>query len=140
MRPPPAPKRVARAILTRTTESSKHPLFSSTELTKSIPFLTQLDARFHVTRNGFLPNRPHSIHGVAIRVVDANIVIETAREFTGSTENGAIDHIIEGDLTGLTLNALGVATVGISATDGRANPDDQTGFLWSNTVRKDFSQ
>jgi hypothetical protein len=95
-------------------------------------------ARFHVTGSKFLPDRPNDEHGVAIRVVDANILIETRREFTGSSENGTIDHVIEGDLTGLTVNALGVATVAISASDGRPNQEDLTGFLWSNTVRKDF--
>jgi hypothetical protein len=95
-------------------------------------------ARFHVTGSKFLPDRPNNEHGVAIRVVDANILIETRREFTGSSENGTIDHVIEGDLTGLTVNALGVATVAISASDGRPNQEDLTGFLWSNTVRKDF--
>jgi hypothetical protein len=95
-------------------------------------------ARFHVTGSKFLPDRPNNEHGVAIRVVDANILIETRREFTGSSGNGTIDHIIEGDLTGLTVNALGVATVAISATDGRPNQEDLTGFLWSNTVRKDL--
>jgi hypothetical protein len=95
-------------------------------------------ARFHVTGSKFLPDRPNNEHGVAIRVVDANILIETRREFTGSSGNGTIDHVIEGDLTGLTVNALGVATVAISATDGRPDQEDLTGFLWSNTVRKDF--
>jgi hypothetical protein len=95
-------------------------------------------ARFHVTGSKFLGDRPNNQHGVAIRVVDANILIETRREFTGSSEDGDIDHDIEGDLTGLTVNALGVATVAISATDGRPNQEDPTGFLWSNTVRKDF--
>jgi hypothetical protein len=96
-------------------------------------------ARFHVTGSKFLPDRPNDEHGVAIRVVDANILIETRREFTGSKDDGRlIDRDIEGDLTGLTVNALGVATVAISATDGRPNPKDITGFLWSNTVRKDF--
>ncbi|CAN7626301.1 hypothetical protein LJR225_004806 [Phenylobacterium sp. LjRoot225] len=92
-------------------------------------------AKFHVTGSGFLPNRPANNQGVAIRVVDANILTETRREFTRSSSQGAIDHVIEGDLTGLTVNALGVATIAISATDGRQG---QGGFLWSNTARIDF--
>jgi hypothetical protein len=93
-------------------------------------------AKFHVTGSGFLANRPFNQSGVAIRVVDANILIETRREFTGSSSDGRIDHVFEGDLTGLTLNAAGIATLAVSATDGRQSGND---FLWSNTVRKDFS-
>jgi hypothetical protein len=96
------------------------------------------DAKFHVTGSGFLPNRPNTNQGVAIRVVDANSLIETRREFTASSAAGKIDHTVEGNLTGLTLNAAGIATVAISATDGRPNHADITGFLWSNTVRIDF--
>ncbi len=95
-------------------------------------------AKFHVTGTGFLPNRPPTNQGVAIRVVDANSLIETRREFTGSSSDGRIDKVIEGDLTGLTVNALGIATIAFSATDGRPNRADVTGFLWSNTVRIDF--
>jgi hypothetical protein len=97
------------------------------------------NASFHVTGSGFLPNRPASNQGVAIRVVDANALVETRREFTSSTSTGAIDHTIQGDLSGLTVNALGVATAAISATDGRSNSADPTGFLWSNTVRINFT-
>jgi hypothetical protein len=96
------------------------------------------DAKFHVTGSRFLPNRPNNNQGVAVRVVDANSLQETRREFTGSSADGKIDHVIEGNLTGLTLNAAGIATVAISATDGRPNQADVTGFLWSNTVRIDF--
>jgi len=104
--------------------------------TISVAFSGSMEhARFQVTGHGFLSNRPDSIHGVAIRVVDANILIETRREFTGSSATGTIDHVIEGDLRGLTLNAAGLATVAISATDGRLNESE---FLWSNTVRRDF--
>jgi hypothetical protein len=92
-----------------------------------------------VTGSGFLANRPANHTGVAIRVVDANILIETRRDFTGSSSGGTIDHVIEGDLTGLTLNAAGIATIAISATDGRTNQADATGFLWSNTVSKNFT-
>jgi hypothetical protein len=98
------------------------------------------NASFHVTGSGFLANRPPTNQGVAIRAVDANLLIETRREFTGSSSDGRIDHVIQGDLTGLTLNALGVATIAFSATDGRPNSADVTGFLWSNTVRIDFSR
>jgi hypothetical protein len=96
------------------------------------------DAKFHVVGSGFLPNRPATNQGVAIRAVDANILIETRREFAASTATGTIDHVIEGDLSGLTVNAAGIATLAISATDGRPNPADHTDFLWSNTVRTDF--
>jgi hypothetical protein len=96
------------------------------------------NATFHVTGRGFRPNLPPNNHGVAIRVVDANIMIETRREFTASSNQGTIDHVIQGSLVGLTVNAAGVATVAISATDGRPNPNDSTGFLWSNTERRDF--
>jgi len=96
------------------------------------------NAKFHVTGGEFLKNRPASNQGVTIRVVDANALIETRREFTGSTSEGKIDANIEGNLVGLTLNALGVATIALSATDGRTNSADATGFLWSNTVRIDF--
>jgi hypothetical protein len=95
-------------------------------------------AKFHVTGSGFLKNRPPNNQGIAIRFVDANAVIETRREFTKSSDKGEIEHDIEGDLTGLTVNALGVATAAISATDGRPDRSDITGFLWSNTVRIDF--
>ena len=71
--------------------------------------------------------------------MDANALVETRREFTSSTSTGAIDHTIQGDLSGLTVNALGVATAAISATDGRSNSADPTGFLWSNTVRINFT-
>ncbi|MFB7669683.1 hypothetical protein ACFC1R_38285 [Kitasatospora sp. NPDC056138] len=96
------------------------------------------DAKFHVTGGGFLPNRPPTNQGVAIRVVDANALIETRREFTASSSAGAIDHVVEGDLTGAVLNSAGFATIAISATDGRSNPNDKTGFLQSNTVSKDI--
>ena len=97
------------------------------------------NAKFHVTGSGFLANRPASNQGVAIRVVDANVGIETRREFTSSSSAGAIDHTIQGDLTGLSVNALGIATIAISATDGRSNPAHPPDFLWSNTVRINFS-
>ena len=100
---------------------------------------TITNASFHVTGTGFLPNRPASNQGVAIRVVDANALVETRREFTSSTSAGAIDHTIQGDLSGLTVNALRVATVAISATDGRPSSADVTGFMWSNTVSISFS-
>ena len=93
---------------------------------------------FHVTGSGFLANRPASNQGVAVRVVDANALIETRREFTPSTATSTIDHTISGDLSGLTLNALGTATIAISATDGRNDPSDITRFLWSNTVTIGF--
>jgi hypothetical protein len=96
------------------------------------------DATFQVTGSGFLPNRPNNNQGVAIRVVDANSLIEIRREFTGSSADGKIDHVIEGNLTGLTLNAAGFATIAISATDGRPEHTNPTGFLWSNTVRIDI--
>ena len=73
-----------------------------------------------------------------MRVVDANALVETRREFTGSSPQGTIDHLVEGDLTRLTLNALGIATVAISATDGRTVPNTPNEFLWSNTVRINF--
>jgi hypothetical protein len=95
-------------------------------------------AKFHVTGSKFLKNRPANNQGIAVRFVDANAGIETRREFAKSSGEGKIDHVIEGDLTGLTRNALGTATAAISATDGRPNPKDITGFLWSNTVRIDF--
>jgi hypothetical protein len=127
------------AITARTPSGPEPPVPPPEPPSISVAFSGSIEqARFHVTGSGFLPNRPHSIHGVAIRVVDANVLIETRREFTGSSGSGSIGHVIEGDLTGLTLNALGVATVAISATDGRPNQNDQTGFLWSNTVRIDF--
>ena len=97
------------------------------------------DAKFHVTGNGFLNNRPASSQGIAIRAVDANALMETRREFAPSSAEGKIDHTIEGDLTGLTLNASGVGTVAIPASDGRPNPGDSSGFLWSNTVSINFS-
>src|SRR5947209_13042711 len=96
------------------------------------------DAKFHVIGSGFLPNRPATNQGVAIRFVDANLLTETRRDFVASTAAGTIDHVIEGDLSNLTLNALGTATLAISATDGRPNPADTTGFLWSNTVPTTF--
>jgi hypothetical protein len=96
-------------------------------------------ASFHVTGSGFLPNRPAGNQGVAIRVVDVNASEETRREFTTSSSAGAIDHTIQGDLSGLTVNSLGYAIVAISATDGRSNPADSTGFLWSNTVSINFT-
>jgi hypothetical protein len=105
----------------------------------SAPFSgTIARAQFHVTGRNFLPNRPDGSGGVQIRVVDANAMVETRVEFTGSSANGTIDHTIEGDLTGLSVNAAGVATTAISATDGRPDPTDSTGFLWSNVVRQNF--
>ncbi len=100
-------------------------------------------ARFHVTGSGFLKNRPNNRNGVAIKVVDVyaaqGIGRETRHEFTGSSENGTIDHVVEGDLSGLTVNMnIRRATIAISATDGRPNQDDRTGFLWSEPVRIDF--
>jgi hypothetical protein len=96
------------------------------------------NAQFHVTGKDFLPNRPDNSQGVQIRFVDANSLVTTRRDFTGSKADGTIDDTIKGDLSGLTVNALGVATAAISATDGRPDPGDVTGFLWSNTVRIDF--
>jgi hypothetical protein len=98
------------------------------------------NAKFHVIGGDFLPNRPPTNQGVAIRVVDANALVETRREFVPSSSSGKIDHTVEGDISGLVVNALGVATIAFSATDGRSNPMDATGFLWSNTVRLDFRQ
>ena len=96
------------------------------------------DARFEVTGRDFLRDRPNNNQGVAIRVVDANVAIETRREFTSSTSEGKIHKVITGDLSGLVVNAAGVATIAFSATDGRPDGNDATGFLWSNTVRIDF--
>ena len=92
-------------------------------------------ARFHVTGGGFRPNLPDGPHGVSIRVVDANDPRDRPREFTRSSAAGTIDRVIEGTLADFKVDALGVATVAISATDGRPDKDDSTGFLWSNTVR-----
>jgi hypothetical protein len=97
------------------------------------------NARFHVAGSKFLPDRPHhSNQGVTIRFVDANYPPSDRREFTGSSNIGEIDAVIELNLIGIKLDALGNATVAISATDGRPNPNDSTGFLWSNTVRIPF--
>ena len=96
------------------------------------------NATFHVTGSGFLPNRPATNQGVAIRAVDANALIETRREFVPSTAQGTIDHNVVGDLSGLVVNALGIATIAFSATDGRMDPAHPGEFLWSNTTRIDF--
>jgi hypothetical protein len=99
---------------------------------------TITDAHFAVTGSGFLQNLPGTrTSSVAIRVVDANVAIETRREFARTNGNGKIiDHVIRGNLSGLAINALGIATIAFSATDGR--PGSGEDFLWSNTVRINF--
>lgn len=107
-----------------------------TRPTVSVAFSGEIaNAKFHVTGAAFLPNRPANNQGVAIRVVDANALIETRREYTPSSSSGAVDHVIAGDLSGAVVNAAGFAVIAISATDGRPDAQDATGFLWSNTVR-----
>jgi hypothetical protein len=96
------------------------------------------DKQFTVTGRNFLRNLlGTSTNGVAIRVVDANALIETRREHTSSNSNGEIHHVIAGDISGLVVNAAGIATIAFSATDGRPN-SNLSGFLFSNTVRIDF--
>lgn len=87
---------------------------------------------FTVMGSGFLADRQ-----VTIRVVDANALIETRREVTRSTGNGSIRHVIVGDISGLVVNALGIATIAFSATDGRPAPGNPN-QLFSNTVRINF--
>jgi hypothetical protein len=97
-------------------------------------------AQFAVTGTGFLKNLPGTpTSSVAIRVVDANVGIETRREFVRSNSSGEIDHVVTGDISGLVVNALGIATIAFSATDGRIDPTSASGeFIWSNTVRINF--
>jgi len=97
-------------------------------------------AQFTVTGSGFLPNlQGTKTNGVAIKVVDANALIETRREFASTDGSGALrpPHVITGDISGLVVNAAGIATIAFSATDGRSGPG-QDGFLDSNTVRINF--
>ena len=56
-----------------------------------------------------------------------------------SSASGTFDDSFKLDLSSLKANALNQAIVAISATDGRANPSDATGLLWSNTVRITFT-
>jgi hypothetical protein len=96
------------------------------------------DAEFHVTGSGFLPDLPGTrTSSVAIRVVDANALIETRREFVPSNHERKIDHVVKGDISGLVVNAAGQAFIAFSATDGRPGPGVD-GFLFSNTVRIQF--
>jgi hypothetical protein len=95
-------------------------------------------ATFTVTGHGFLPNLPGTqTSSVAIRVVDANALVETRREFAPTDGSGAVHKAITGDISGLVVNAAGIATIAFSATDGRPGPG-QDGFLFSNTVRINF--
>jgi hypothetical protein len=100
---------------------------------------TWTDAKFTVNGSGFLPNLPGTTtKSVAVRVVDANAAIETRRVYAASDSKGAMAQtVIEGDITGLVLNAAGKANIAFSATDGRSGPGVD-GFLWSNTVRISF--
>jgi hypothetical protein len=92
--------------------------------------------KFTVSGGNFRKNLPGTpTNGVAIRVVDANAGIETRREHSPSNGEGAIHREIIGDISGLVINAAGIATIAFSATDGRPASG---GFLWSNTVRINF--
>ena len=97
-------------------------------------------AQFAVTGRDFLKNLPGTqTSSVAIRVVDANVGIETRHEFVSSDSLGRINHVVTGDISGLVVNALGIATIAFSATDGRIDPTSPSGqFIWSNTVRINF--
>jgi predicted GNAT superfamily acetyltransferase len=96
------------------------------------------DEEFHITGSGFLPDRPNSIYGIAIRFVDDSHLNEiTPREYTNSLHDGAINCAVHLNLSGIKRNAEGLITIDISATDGKLNPVDKT-IVWSNTVRMNF--
>jgi hypothetical protein len=94
---------------------------------------------YEVKGSGFEPNRPASNQGVLIRFVDATSLQTLHSEYVASSASGTFDDPVKLDLSGLQVNAAKQAIVAISATDGRANPSDATGLLWSNTVRITFT-
>ena len=117
------------------------PVTTPTQPTISVSFSGSMTAaQFAVTGTGFLKNLPGTqTSSVAIRVVDANVGIITRREFVRSNSSGGISHVVTGDISGLVVNALGIATIAFSATDGRIDPASPSGdFIWSNTVRINF--
>ena len=103
----------------------------------AVPFGTVDSALIEVTGTGFLPNRPPAgepmTQGIGIRMVDFNSLQEIGRDFTSSFADGTVRwEIKELDLREL-LAVDAIVTLAISATDGTLNPQDVTGFLWSNT-------
>jgi hypothetical protein len=74
---------------------------------------------FIVTGSGFLPNR-----SISIRIVDS--VLNSLVQTFSSDAQGHLSATIN-----QACNSGG--QVAVSATDGRPNPKDQTGSLWSNT-------
>ena len=103
----------------------------------AVPFGTVDSALIKVTGTGFLPNRPPAgepmTQGIGIRMVDFNSLQEIGRDFTSSFADGTVRwEIKELDLREL-LAVDAIVTLAISATDGTLNPQDVTGFLWSNT-------
>jgi hypothetical protein len=76
-------------------------------------------ALFVVSGSGFSPN-----HDVRIRVVDD---VLNERDFNQSTDSGGRLNA----RVGIPCNS-GLA-MHFSATDGRSDPTDLTGLLWSNT-------
>lgn len=90
---------------------------------------------------GFLPNRPKNASGIVIRLVDSVLFQDAGGFFAASDGSGAVDAAVGPVNVGtLRRNALGQASVAVSATDSREDPSSVPAHqpLWSNTVTLPF--
>lgn len=78
---------------------------------------------FNISGSGFLPNAQVTIKG-------ANIINNQVNNVYWTTTAGSTGAISQS----LTIPCLQGVQISFSATDGRSNPNDWTGKLWSNTV------
>lgn len=93
----------------------------------------------HIEGSGFHLNLPDDPNGVGIKVKDDNRhdPLWERRFHTGSPNDGKIDKVIEINLRDYVINT-GLRIITVTATDGRENNSDLTGFLWSNEQKKAF--
>jgi len=96
---------------------------------------------FVVTGTQFLPNQPAGPRGITVRVVDGVNFQDWVMLFTGSDSGGGIRLETNPlDTRLLARNSLGLATVHISATDERRDPNSVPANepLWSNVTSFTF--
>lgn len=96
---------------------------------------------FEVTGSGFLASQPAGPQGITVRFVDGVNLQSWVMLFTGSDASGTIRLVTPPlDTSRLPRNALGQASVHVSATDKRPDPASTPANepLWSNTISFTF--
>jgi hypothetical protein len=134
--------RLSRSFRTTVTHNEPPPPPPQARPSISVQRSGPADAvRFVVIGTGFLPNQLPGPDGITVRVVDGVNLQDWVMLFTGSDSGGEIRLETNPlDTRLLARNSLGLATVSISATDKRRDPNSVPANepLWSNVISITF--